>query len=189
MIQYRSAVQSYARNGIDYLFHNKGSEHALIILSNIFQNAQDTVRIAANKLFNDEVVNTHEYIASMESFLSKKDSRLQIIIEQKPTKDEVLKHGKENTFYWMLFNHPAYRQGRVEIREGQGKSFKDPNGNKVNFCTGDNVMFRLENDVIERKAVANFHDPDFTAQLVDVFDQAFASIPSTVDLSEYYCNQ
>ena len=75
MDQYRMAVKDYAANNTPYLFHNQGDEHALIILTNLFINAKEHIRIAANKLYNDEVVNTKEYINSMRSFLDRNDTK------------------------------------------------------------------------------------------------------------------
>ena len=180
------AVKEYASNNTDYLFHNQGDEHALIILTNLFVNAKDHVRIAANKLYNDEVVNTKEYIESMRTFLDKNDTKLSILITKKPSKEEIKKSPKENTFYWMLFNHPAYSQGRVEIKEGNGKSFHDKDGQQINFCTGDDKMYRLENAIVERKAIANFGDSEMTGKLIETFDRVFPNIDSIVELKDFY---
>ena len=184
--QYSSAVEYYATNHENYLFHNEGDEHALIILTNLFANANNHIRIAANRLYNDEVVNTPEYIKSMNEFLNKKDTKLSIIISKKPTVEEVRTRGRENTFYWMLYNHPAYYQGRVEIKEGGGRSFKGKDDVPVNFCTGDTQMYRFENDIEGRRATANFGDLETTRQLIEAFDSAFASLDSKVELNEYY---
>lgn len=186
MDQYRMAVKEYASKNINYLFHNKGDEHALIILTNLFVNAKKHIRIAANKLYNDEVVNRKEYIESMKSFLDKNDTRLSILITKKPTKEEIASCPKENTFYWMLFNHPAYSQGRIEIKEGLGKSFRDKDGSMINFCTGDDRMYRLETAVIERKAIANFGDPIMTEKLINVYDNVFPHLGTIVELKDFY---
>lgn len=186
MDQYRMAVKDYASKNIPYLFHNQGDEHALIILTNLFINAKEHIRIAANKLYNDEVVNTRDYIDGMRSFLDKKDTRLSIIITKKPSVEEIQKCPRENTFYWMLFNHPAYYQGRVEIKDGKGKSFHDESGRQINFCTGDNQMFRLENAIVERKAIANFGDSEMTGRLIESFDTVFSTLDSNVELKDFY---
>ena len=186
MKQYRSAVENYAKNGVDYLFHNKGDKHALIILSNLFRNAQHSIRIAANKLFNEEVVNTQEYITSMKGFLDRNDTTLSILVSQKPEVEDFKTINPENTFYWMLYKHPAYNQGRIQIRDGKGKSFKNIDGKKVNFCTGDDRMFRLEDNIEERQAIANFNDNAFTAKLIEVFDSVFPNIQDSVDLQALF---
>lgn len=184
--QYRIAVKDYASKNRNYLFHNQGDEHALIILTNLFANAKHHVRIAANKLYNDEVVNTRDYIDSMKSFLDRNDTRLSILITNRPSTEEIKKCPKENTFYWMLFTHPAYSQGRVQIKEGNGKSFQDKDGQQINFCTGDTMMYRLESSIVERKAIANFGDSDMTGKLIEAFDNVFPTVGSTVELKEFY---
>ena len=181
--QYRTAVKDYAARGEDYLFHNEGDEHALIIFSNIFRNANEIIRIAANKLCNKEVVNQSEYISSLESFLNKKDSKLNILLTDCPTAEDVQ---GENCLYKMLFNHPAYKEGRIIIKTGKGKSFHDREGNVIHFCMGDNKMYRIENDIVGRKAVANFGDETTTKVLNKSFDDAFNSVHDKVNLDNLY---
>ena len=174
--QYRIAVSNFAAKGTNYLFHNEGNEHALIIFKNLFLNAKNHIRIAANMLYNDEVVNTEEYINAMTSFLNKRNTRLSILITQTPPIDEVKKHRKETSFYWMLYNHPAYKEGRIKIKEGNGNHFSGKDGQQVNFCTCDTRMYRIETDIIKRKAIANFGDKESSADLEQKFDVVYNSL-------------
>lgn len=185
MEQYRIAVKDYASKNVDYLFHNEGNEHALIILTNIFENAKDHIRIAANQLYNDEVVNTEAYVNAIKAFLDKGDTRLSVIITKRPEVDEVRRRSIKNTLYWMLYNHKAYRQRRVIIKEGNGKSFYDGKNQQINFCTGDVKMYRLEDDIENRKAVANFGDEETTTKFAEKFDTVFSELEE-VNLSDYY---
>lgn len=182
--RYRIAVSDYARNKKDYLFHNEGNEHALIILTNIFLNANSHIRIAANKLYNDEVVNTKEYIDAICNFLNKKDTRLEIIITNRPQINDLNSEKKEKTFYWAIYNHEAYSEKRVIIKDGNGGSFKEKD-NPVNFCTGDEHMYRYEIDINQRKATANFNDKNTTKKLNSSFDKAFSEL-QCIDLKEYF---
>lgn len=180
---YAKNVQDKASSASDYLFHNEGNEHALIICVNIFRTAISQIRIAANQLCNDEVVNRDEYIEAMKSFLDKGDTRLHIIITTAPSRENMRREG---TFYRMIFDHPAYTEGRVIIKVGDGKTFKNENGVVVNFCTGDNSMYRFEDDIVKRTAIANFKDPNTTANLIANFDRVFNSINHVLDLREYF---
>lgn len=181
--QYRNAVKDYAARGVDYLFHNEGDDHALIIFTNIFRNAKSTVRIAANKLCNKELVNKEEYVSALKAFLDQKDSRLFILVTNRPSEEE---SKQEDCLYKMLYNHRAYKEGRIQIKDGQGKSFRGKDENPVHFCTGDDKMYRIENDIRERKAVANFGDNTTTNVLNRGFDSAFQSVNANVDLNDYY---
>ena len=41
MEEYRRTVEAYAARHENYLFHNEGNEHALIIFENIFKNGRN----------------------------------------------------------------------------------------------------------------------------------------------------
>lgn len=180
---YASNVHETALAKTDYLFHNEGNDHALIICRNIFETAESIIRISANQLYNDEVVNKPEYIRAMRNFLDKENSQLKIIITNAPDPKIVRKDG---TFYGMLYDHPAYKGNRVCIKVGDGKSFKNDSGKTVNFCTGDNRMYRFEDDVDKRCAIANFNDSETTKGLIENFDLIFNKLTHTLTLSEYF---
>lgn len=180
---YAENVREKAFRPTDYLFHNEGNAHALIICKNIFSTAESKIRIAANQLYNDEVVNTPEYIAAMQDFLDKPDTSLDIIIRTAPNREAVHQNG---TFYGMLYEHPAYKSGRVIIKVGDGKSFKDNNGKIMNFCVGDDRMYRFEDDIERRTAIANFKDPKTAKELSQKFDAVFNVLPHTLNLFDYF---
>lgn len=184
---YKNAVESYARDRKDYEFHNKGSEHAKIILPLIFSHAEKEVRIAAQNLWNQELVNTSEYIESAKSFLDKNNTSFHIIVTNFP-REEIAKEPGINSFYKMLSQHPAYAAKRVIIKESHGRSFKR-NGNPVNFCTADGSMYRLEFDIKNRAALCNFNDPKEAAKMNAVFDRAWNELEdNVVDLKQYFNN-
>lgn len=184
MDEYRKAVEYYASNHLDYLFHNKGPEHAKIIFENIFKTAEKHIRIAANNLWNSDVVNTEEYINAIDLFLNKKDAKLDIILTSEPDWKEVKE--KENpNFYRFIFNHQAFTDGRVEIRCGNGRSFKlniKGTTKAVHFCTADGCMYRLEDDIDNRSAICNFKDTKSADVLEKAFDLNFAQLDK-VDLN------
>lgn len=190
--EYRKAVEHYARDKKDYLFHNGGNEHALIILENLFKNANYKIRIAAQQLINDEVVNTDVYMDSMREFLNREKTELHIILAKKPDDNKLRE--KQHSFYRMLYRHPAYDQKRIEIKAG--KTFKaeeegveeEDSGHTVDFCTGDSRMYRFEFCIKERKAIANFNDEKVTERLNAKFDKAFFSLDDEkkVDLKNIF---
>ena len=172
MDAYRKEVERYAAQAENYLLHNKGPKHAKIIFENIFRNASHKIRIAANNLWNTEVVNTPEYIDALLNFLNHSESSLDILLTNMPTPDSIIaESGKQNIFK-SLFNHRAYSEGRIIIKSGEGKSFKATVGElkEVHFCTADSRMYRYENDIKERLAICNFNDPKTTKHLEELFD-------------------
>lgn len=182
--EYRKAVEYYASNSIDNLIHNRGNEHALIIFQNIFRTSNEHIRIAANNLWNDEVVNTKEYIDSLSAFLSKPNSKLDILLTNEPNIEDV-KHRKGNNIYNMLYNHRAYLSGRVRIKSGEGKTFRY-DGKPLHFCTADERMYRLETNPDEREAQCNFCDVAHTGKLIDNFDRVYKTKLKEINLNEYF---
>ena len=181
--QYRNAVSDYAARGVNYMFHNEGNEHALVIFENIFSNAKNEIRIAANKLCNKEVAGRDGYISSLSAFLDKSGSELHILLSNRPSAEEVK---AESCLYRMLYYHPAYKEKRIVIKDGNGRSFRDKDNKPIHLCMGDSKMYRIENDVTERKAVANFGDGETTERLNQSFDKVFESISDVIKLDDYY---
>lgn len=180
---YEANVREKARSKTDYLFHNEGNDHALIICENIFKTAESHIRIAANQLYNDQVVNTPRYIEAMKFFLDKSNTKLDIIITNAPAREDVQKEG---TLYGMIYDHSAYKEGRIRIKVGEGKSFRNDAGEMVNFCTGDNRIFRFEDDIENRTAIANFNEPKTTQELILEFDKVFGILVKPLNLDDYF---
>lgn len=172
--EYKKIVQQCAQTPIDYLLHNEGAEHAVVILSNIFMNAHDRIRMASNRLVNKEIVGQKEYREALVTFLNRPNSHLDIMLTYVPSKHETI---ASSSLFYMLYYHPAYNEGRIIIRDGQGKSFVDKDYHHINFCTGDDSMYRIETDIERWKAEANFNDPSKTGMLVNKFDDVFQTLP------------
>ena len=185
MTEYRKAVEYYASNNIDYLFHNKGNDHAKIIFENIFKNAREHIRISAFNLWNTDVVRTEEYLESLKVFLDQPKTRLDILVKSMPA-DEELTEESDNNIYRILYSHPAYLAGRIRIKTGNGKCFKTPEGSEVHFCTADGHMYRYEDNIIERTAQCNFNDSSTAENFENLFDSAFQSISSVVNLANIF---
>lgn len=180
MDDYRKAVEYYASNHLNYLFHNKGPEHARIIFENIFKVANEHIRIAANNLWNPEVVNTREYIDALSNFLDKTGSKLDIILTNEPDWNIVKKTMDDRNIYKLLLKYSS----KVRIRNGEGKSFKTTDTQTVvHLCTADDSIYRLEDNIEERTAICNFGDKKTVSGLNKIFDTVFNSEIKVVDLS------
>lgn len=182
MEQYSKDIEYSAQTHEHHVYHNEGNSHALIIFKNIFKYSDKCIRIAANQLYNDEVVNTSDYISAAKQFLDKPDAQLHIIITTIPSKDSV---DLSNSFYGMLLEHPAYSEGRVIIKSGNGNSYKDKDGNMVNFCVADDHAYRIEDDVIKRTAIVDFEDKETAQDLISKFDTVFDALKDTVQLETF----
>lgn len=180
--EYKDAVRSCAKNHINYLFHNEGPDHARTILSNMFVNAHEHVRMASNRLTNSEIVGSDEYQKAILEFLDRNGTRLDIMLTHVPSEEETLRRG---SLFTLLYFHPAYKDGRINIKDGHGMSFMDKTGNHINFCTADSNMYRIETDIEKWKAVANFNDSSKAKYLSEKFDSIFLTL-SNFKMDDYF---
>lgn len=178
---YKEAVSYFASRKQNFSIKNEGDDCARVIFTNIFLNASKEIRIAANTLRNN-VVDSPEYQDALTSFLSREGATLHIIIHNLP--DNVGEKTNTNV-YRRLFLHPAYKEGRVVIKNAGTDRFfieKKP----VNFCVADGIMYRLENDIVKRTAICNFGNSDKAVPMEKVFDEVFNSLDANVDLNQYF---
>jgi hypothetical protein len=178
---YRKAVESLAQKKKNFDIQNEGDAYAIVIFSNIFKNAENRVRIAANTLRN-AVVDSNEYQDALDVFLAKEDTTLQIIVSKLP--DNVSERINTN-IYRRLYNHPAYQEGRIHIKNANRSMFKI-NGAPANFCVADGLMYRIENDIEKRTALCNFGNKARALRLEEVFEQGFNSIEKEIDLGQVF---
>ena len=110
---------------------------------------------------------------------------MHILLKNIPEKDNVELKSTTSLFR-ALYNHEAYANNRVIIKSADGRCFHDKSRNEIHFCTADGLMYRLENNINERKAICNFGDEEKTVELDSLFDRAFDSIVNTVSLADYF---
>lgn len=169
---YTEAVEYYASERIDNIFFNQGDAHALVVFVNIFNYSKEHILIAANNLNND-VTNDSKYIDAIKSFLNRKKTKLDILVTELSTSN--------NRLFEVLKEYPS----QVVIRNTEGKTFTNDKGEDVHFCVADNHMYRLETNIIQRKASCNFNDTHYCTKLKNLFYQAFnGNISSNVDLEK-----
>lgn len=179
---YREAVAHLAKHKVNNLLHNAGNDHALIIFENIFKNAVQEICIVAKDLNNEEVVLKPSYLNGLSEFLDKNDVKLKVLVSEF---DPDTISSEDDSFFRRVFNSKAYKEGRVEIKNSNGMGFRNSAyGNSVlHFCVADGIMFRLETDIEERKAICNFGDPQFATELRKIFNLGFYHEKSmTIDL-------
>lgn len=170
---YKRAVEEYAKNRTDYVFQNQGDAHARIVLSSMFLNSKDYIRIAANSLTNMEVVGTTEYVQPLLAFVNKPTTKLDIIVSEYDS-------NIDNPLFKQLKETDAYAQKRVRIRNANGGCFRDEKKNVIHFTVADTCMYRYETDVEQRSATCNMGGKNFAKSLEDAFDKAFDTLNEVI---------
>lgn len=175
MSKYSEAVSDLAKNKRKNLLHNEGNAHALIIFTNIFRTAEEYIRIVAKDLLNTEVANKYDYIESLKSFLSRSNTKLEILLSEFD-----MASARNTPLFSMIANSDAYKAERVVIKNMNGKAFRDQNGNEIHFCVADDRIFRIETDIKARKALCNFNDPEQAKELNEKFTIAETAPTTTL---------
>ncbi len=178
---YNKAVEYLALHKKNFDIQNEGDDYAKVIFSNIFRNANKTIRIAANTLRNT-VVDSKEYQDALDVFLAKEGTCLQIIITKLP---ENVNEKVSTNIYRRLMQNPAYRAGRIHIKNADHQMFKIGD-TPANFCVADGIMYRIENDIVKRTALCNFGNPQKALKYEEIFDKGFSSIEKEVDLAQLF---
>lgn len=158
---YESFVQQMAREKSDRVFNNHGFGCAQIVLGELFKNADSKVRIYS-KSMEEKITSSTPYIDNLITFLEKKDTSLDIIIEDfQPFKDSLIRY--------VLFEY----KDKVAIKHSSKKVVFKRNNKPVHFTTGDEKMFRLEFDIENNKAECSFNSKERTEEMNTLFNEVF----------------
>lgn len=179
---YKNTIKQYAESQTDYNFQTIGKDYALVVLERIILSARRIVKYTSESFYGDEVEKDMSFIEALCSFLSQPDTQLQIIVSNVP-EDSNVKDSLNP--YFRLYQTPAYREGRITIKNAKGCHFMN-NARRVDFCVADTVMYRYESDTDKSIASCNFNDSEFSNKIEGAFDAAFKVVPESVDLSNLF---
>ena len=180
--EYKEAVSFLACSHRNFNIKNEGNDYARVILTNIFFNATKSIRMAANTLRNS-IVDSSEYLDSLDSFLGRSGATLQIIVHHLP--DNARENSNSNIYRRLCLN-PAYDEGRIKVKSADGRNRFFLGERPINFCVADSLMFRMEDDVEKRTALCNFGNESKAKELELAFDTIFEEIPSIINLKELF---
>ncbi|GAB6120993.1 hypothetical protein [Dysgonomonas termitidis] len=178
--KYKEAVKYFAEFRKKEVIHNLGDEHAGIIFTNLFEQSNGQLRIVAGSL-TSRISQTDEYLSALKGFLSKKDTKLYIML------DSIMDHsGNKNNSE--LDNFKSSRlsellkgfQNKVEIILSSKRFYIkiDDKPKPIHFAVGDDSMYRLETDIKQRQAECCFNDSTFAKILSDSFDELYKEMSS-----------
>lgn len=164
LCDYYKGIEHLAETESSDLFRNSGDAHAVVVFHHIFKNSKSVVRILAKDLCN-RVTSSKLYRDALISFLSTRGSELQILLNAELNLREKLE--SDTIFRYLL----PYRS-QIKIRQ-TSKKLKRGKVEDIHMCIGDNKMYRIETDIIGRKAEGCFNDCEYVAHLINVFDSLF----------------
>lgn len=168
--EYSLFLKDLAKSQSSDIFLNKGIEHASILMSVLFERANNCVRIYCNG-FGETLICENPYWDALIKYLEKDvNNTLSVLVEtnehinEKPllTLKEHIQMRANNTIQVKLLSE----EGRAIINERFGKDH-------CNFAIFDTNKYRFEYDPEKYKAFGSFNQPKNCDILIDIFDRAF----------------
>ena len=167
MMTYKEYVSYLSSNRMNETFLNSDQAHALDVFINLFNGAQQSIRIFAGCL-TSEVSNKPEYISSISDFIDK-GGELKVLLN----KFNVSEAAKSDIIKRLYFFKSLGK--RISIKKTLLKPYKasDPDEKEIHFTVVDGTAYRVETDVEERTAECNFNNPSMAIKLTELFDSMF----------------
>ncbi len=168
---YKEYIQSLAE-GKKEPFLNSGPAHASYVFATLFSKAQNNGIIKIyNGGFRGEVSNDDYYQEQLFDFLSR-GGTLQILCTQPLSKNTNLFEGLR--FY--AFLNPK----SVVIKQTVKKVLDPVTKKEAHFMVADDLMYRIEEDIINYTAICSFNDPETSMSISNLFDVIFKSEEATL---------
>ena len=165
MEHYRKLVKRLADEGSSDLIPNGGTEHAEVLIENIFLHARDVVRVFSGEL-NARVYGASNIVENAKEFMqSGSGKKLQILI-QDYSYDDHLRYEKHDLI------HMCYEKLGSDACEIKAVDDID----KVvdsHFVVMDDIGYRFEPDRKKPAAIGCFNDPEMAQELIVAFDKMF----------------
>ena len=167
LIDYYNDISSLAEYEIGIQFKNEGNLHAAIVMANIFSHSHKNLKIFAGN-FNGAVSDTSIYLESLKGYIER-GGDIEIIFEELPSGKSkalsILKEYKSNPIFKEKIKISIANQSSLK----KYLSYLKETNSMVHFTIGDDKMYRCELDTTTYKALCNFDDKKFSANLNQFF--------------------
>lgn len=178
---YKEYIESLAAGSESVEFYNSGPEHAAIVLSTIFKTARRCVKVYCANMLSEAVSNSEDYRKAVDEFLERftvvdnQNPPLQIIFSN-PIKDAF----RRTPIYEVLYKH----RNKIQIKSiNAGVENIRYKGIPAHFTCADDRMYRLETDIVNKKAFGNFNDTQGAMVVTNAFDWWWNDADRTVDFA------
>lgn len=179
LLEYRNYVHFLSENDENRIFLNSDDEKAIIVFSELFAKAKETMKIFAGCLSNN-VSNNSTYLSAISDFIIG-GGELKILLnnysQEKALNSDLLK----KLAFYQTEKKPIY------VHKCNDKPYlsNDTEKKEVHFAVADKTAYRIEIDIKLRKSICNMNDNEMAVKLSDFFDGLFAN-SEEIDLISLY---
>lgn len=162
--EYYQSIRFLSENSLSLEFNNKDANHGVLVMSTLFQQAENEIRIFAGD-FKGDICDNDYYIKSLFEAIER-GVKLDIVFENNPN--------KSSKCYQELLKQKQNKQNKVNIfqlNEKYKKELVDKVGQLLHFTVIDKNKFRYETDKNEYKAYCNFDDKDNSEILISNYEK------------------
>jgi hypothetical protein len=172
LLNYKSYIWDLAINKKNVLFFNSSPEHASYVMGTMFAMAEKNIKIYAGEL-SGAISNQQDYRTGLESYL-KKGLKLDILLQKKKFDLKYSNEDQSEPDLFSLFRYyNAINPNQITIKKHSYLVMRDGEKEEFHFTTADDCMYRLEKDIVEFTADANFNDVSTVISLNKTFDIIF----------------
>jgi len=161
---YSETIESYARGSVDNEFFNSGDEQAMIVLSLLVQYAKKSINIYCGNLCS-EVSNNQKYLDNLREFFKRGGIAKVALCELDASQVDSYLVNKD------IFKLFSDFSSQVSIKTTNRKVVE--NKTQVHFTIADDKAYRLETDIICKKARGNFGSEKVVKVLDVIFGKVF----------------
>jgi|GEM_PF-2931605 len=171
-VEYDESVARFAKKRMNMEFNNKGVSHAVTVVKNLLDTAENSVKMFSEQL-NSTVADNHLFLESLKKYIES-GKTFELLLEKIPDKQNrskalnmVLEYSSKSD------NNVKHKIISADSLRDMGAHFSNKDKIAYHFIVVDNRAFRVETDPQEFKATCNFNDPDVAGAFSKLFDKYF----------------
>lgn len=166
--EYKDYINDLASKDLDEVFFNSSAQHASLVMETIF-NKSSTINLFAGSL-SGEVSGNDNYRKALFGFLDR-GGKIRLMLQSQKLDKQI--PGYKPSIFKILHFFEILKPGSVQVRKGNFKVVEGDSDDEFHFMTGDDLRYRIENNIDNFSATGNFNDKATVEKLNKVFEKVF----------------
>ncbi len=170
LTEFDTIVSQAAQTKSSSILRNASKDRAVIVMSNIFKTAKDSINIFANQ-FESEICEDQKYLMGLEDVINR-GVKINILFSETPVLN--------SKAVQLINNLEDNKKKLVSLKKLSSKAsdyilnLKVNNGHSFHFAVADHRMYRFEIDTNDNQAYFSFNDRDNAKKLENIFDTTWS---------------